>query len=127
MIGAAPCDRGVAQALRVSADTPASSRRWILAATILGSSMVFIDGTVVNVAVPTIQTRFSVSASDVQWVVEAYALFLSALLLAGGSMGDRYGRRRIFTIGIWLFAGASLWCGLATGFVELVIARALQG
>jgi EmrB/QacA subfamily drug resistance transporter len=129
MIGAtpAPCDRGVAQAPCASADAPPASRPWILAATIVGSSMVFIDGTVVNVAVPTIQSRFNVSASDVQWVVEAYALFLSALLLVGGSLGDRYGRRRLFAIGVWSFAAASLWCGLASTFTELVIARALQG
>jgi EmrB/QacA subfamily drug resistance transporter len=127
MIGAAPCDRGVAQGARICVPSPERSRRWILAATIVGSSMVFIDGTVVNVAVPTIQTSFDVSASAVQWVVESYALFLSALLLVGGSMGDRYGRRRIFSLGICVFAGASLWCGLASGFVELVIARAVQG
>jgi EmrB/QacA subfamily drug resistance transporter len=89
--------------------------------------MVFIDGTVVNVAVPAIQAQFNASAADVQWVVEAYALFLSALLLVGGSLGDRYGRRRVFILGTCVFALASLWCGLVSGLLELIIARALQG
>ena len=74
---------------------PAASRKWVLAATILGSSMAFIDGTVVNVALPTLQTSLNASLADVQWVVEAYALLLSAFLLVGGSLGDHYGRRRI--------------------------------
>src|ERR1700753_1779738 len=86
---------------------------WVLAATILGSSMVFIDGTVVNVALPALQSALNASVTDVQWVVEAYALFLAALLLVGGSLGDLYGRRRIFLFGVFLFAGASAWCGLA--------------
>ena len=129
MIGAAPapCDRGVAESTRAAGDAPPRSRPWILAATILGTSMVFIDGTVVNVAVPTIQVQFNTSAADVQWVVEAYALFLSALLLVGGSLGDRYGRRRMFAIGVCAFALASLWCGLASSLMELIIARGLQG
>jgi EmrB/QacA subfamily drug resistance transporter len=129
MIGAAPapCDRGIAESTRASGDAPPRSRPWILAATILGSSMVFIDGTVVNVAVPTIQVQFGASAAEVQWVVEAYALFLSALLLVGGSLGDRYGRRRTFAIGIGAFALASLWCGLASSLAELIVARGLQG
>jgi len=129
MIGAAPapCDRGVAECTRATEDAPSRSRPWILAATILGSSMVFIDGTVVNVAVPAIQAQFNASAADVQWVVEAYALFLSALLLVGGSLGDRYGRRRVFILGTCVFALASLWCGLVSGLLELIIARALQG
>src|SRR5262249_50934567 len=127
MIGAAPCDRAFVQSARAGAEGSSRSRHWILAATILGSSLVFIDGTVVNIAVPTIQARFNISANDVQWVVEAYALFLSALLLVGGSLGDHYGRRRVFTLGVCLFAAASLWCGFASGFSSLVIARALQG
>ena len=129
MIGAAPapCDRGIAESMRAAGDAPPRSRPWILAATILGSSMVFIDGTVVNVAVPTIQVQFNASAANVQWVVEAYALFLSALLLVGGSLGDRYGRRRMFTIGVCTFVLASLWCGLASSLTELIIARGLQG
>src|SRR5262250_3338743 len=76
---------------------------WVLAATILGSSMAFIDGTVVNVALPVLQTALKATVGDVQWVVEAYALFLAALILVGGSLGDSLGRRRIFALGIALF------------------------
>lgn len=101
--------------------------RWILLATILGSSMVFIDANVVNVALPRIQTDLNMDATSVQWVVEAYALFLAALILVGGSLGDRYGRKRIFAIGIALFAAASMWCGLSPNGTQLIVARAVQG
>src|SRR5215207_3563677 len=101
--------------------------RWILAATILASSMAFIDGTVVNVALPFLQTNLNATAIGIQWVVEAYSLFLSALLLVGGSLGDRYGRRRIFNIGVVIFAIASALCGFAANIEQLIIARALQG
>src|SRR5215469_11129995 len=101
--------------------------RWILVATILGSSMAFIDSTVVNVALPALQRGLQATASDVQWVVEAYALFLSSLILVGGALGDRYGRKRIFAIGIVLFALASAWCGLAQDTTQLIISRSLQG
>lgn len=101
--------------------------RWVLAATILASSMAFIDGTVVNVALPFLQTDLHATAIGIQWVVEAYALFLSALLLVGGSLGDRYGRRRIFDIGVVIFAIASAGCGLAANIEQLIIARAVQG
>ena len=101
--------------------------RWILAATILASSMAFIDGTVVNVALPFLQTNLHATAIGIQWVVEAYSLFLSALLLVGGSLGDRYGRRRIFNIGVVIFALASALCGLAGNIEQLIAARAVQG
>lgn len=101
--------------------------RWVLAATILASSMAFIDGTVVNVALPFLQTSLNATAIGIQWVVEAYALFLSALLLVGGSLGDRYGRRRIFNIGVIVFAIASAACGFAANIEQLIAARALQG
>ena len=101
--------------------------RWVLAATILASSMAFIDGTVVNVALPFLQTDLKATAIGLQWVVEAYALFLSALLLVGGSLGDRYGRRRIFDIGVVIFAIASAFCGFAANIEQLIIARAVQG
>src|SRR5688500_1905019 len=100
---------------------------WILAATILGSSMVFIDGTVVNVALPALQSDLNATVIDVQWVVEAYALFLAALLLTGGSLGDNLGRKRIYIIGVLLFALASIGCGLALNINQLIIARAVQG
>src|SRR5688572_29985810 len=105
----------------------ASHSRWVLAATILASSMAFIDGTVVNVALPALQKDLNATAIGVQWVVEAYALFLSALLLVGGSLGDHYGRKRVFLVGVTLFAAASAWCGLAPNIEQLIAARAVQG
>ena len=101
--------------------------RWILAATIVASSMAFIDGTVVNVALPFLQTNLKATAIGIQWVVEAYLLFLSALLLVGGSLGDRYGRRRIFNVGVVIFAVASALCGMAANIEQLIAARAVQG
>src|SRR5215211_1829253 len=101
--------------------------RWVLAATILASSMAFIDGTVVNVALPFLQTSLNATAIGIQWVVEAYSLFLSALLLVGGSLGDLYGRRLIFNIGVVVFAIASAGCGLAANIEQLIIARSVQG
>src|ERR1700757_2201652 len=86
---------------------------WILAATILGSSMAFIDGTVVNVALPAIQSGLHATITEVQWVVESYALFLAALLLTGGSLGDLYSRRKVFAAGVIIFSAASAWCGFA--------------
>ncbi|HYX31342.1 MAG TPA: MFS transporter [Pyrinomonadaceae bacterium] len=123
-----PCDEGALRA-RKAAGSPCGKlqRRWTLAATILGSSMVFIDGTVVNVALPALQSHLNASVTDVQWVVESYTLFLAALLLLGGSLGDRFGRKRIYVIGIALFALASIWCGLAPNISQLIIARAAQG
>ncbi|HEV3333091.1 MAG TPA: MFS transporter [Bryobacteraceae bacterium] len=100
---------------------------WILAATILGSSMAFIDGTVVNVALPALQSALHATLADVQWVVESYGLFLGALLLIGGSLGDLYGRRKIFAAGVVLFTVASAWCGLALNIRQLIVARGLQG
>jgi EmrB/QacA subfamily drug resistance transporter len=100
---------------------------WVLIATILASSMAFIDGTVVNVALPALQTVFHASATDIQWVVESYALLLASLLLLGGSLGDLYGRRKIFLYGVTLFAIGSSWCGLATSITSLIFARGLQG
>jgi EmrB/QacA subfamily drug resistance transporter len=89
--------------------------------------MAFIDGTVVNIALPALQQSLHATVVDVQWVIEAYSLLLSALLLLGGSLGDRYGRRRIFAIGVALFACASAWCGFARNVHELILARGLQG
>lgn len=99
----------------------------MLAATILGSSMAFIDGTAVNVALPALQEHLGATVAEVQWVVEAYALFLSALLLVGGSLGDRFGRRRIFLLGVAGFALASAGCGMAASPGQLIAARAVQG
>jgi EmrB/QacA subfamily drug resistance transporter len=105
---------------------PKTGRR-VLAATIVGSSLAFIDGTVVSVALPALAREFHAAGADVQWVVEAYALFLSALLLVGGSLGDTFGRRRVYAIGVVLFALASAACGLAPSVGWLVAARATQG
>src|SRR6059036_3917249 len=116
-----PCDEGVIRARPPVVPCARVSEPWILAATILGSSMAFIDGTVVNVALPALQKNLNATVIDVQWVVEAYALFLAALLLAGGSLGDHFGRKRIYTIGVSLFALASVWCGLAPNINQLII------
>ena len=124
--GQRPCDKAVI----LSGPCQDASRRygtWVLVATVLGSSMEFIDGTVVNVALPALQRSFGASGAQVQWVVEAYALFLSALLLVGGALGDRYGLRKIYTIGIVLFTVSSVWCGVAPTIGHLIAARALQG
>src|ERR1700734_2066867 len=110
-----------------SAPREKSARRYVLAPTILGSSMAFIDGTVVNVALPALQAAFHATAVDVQWVIESYALFLAALLLVGGSLGDRYGRRKIYLAGVVLFSAASAWCGMAPNIGHLIVARGIQG
>lgn len=121
-----PCDEAAILAAP-SVHSSVSCGSWVLAATILGSSMAFIDGTVVNVALPALQSALRATLSEVQWIVESYALFLAALLLVGGSLGDIYGRRKIFTLGTGLFAGASAWCGLAPNITHLIAARGLQG
>src|SRR5882757_8663287 len=95
--------------------------RWVLLATILGSAIAAIDGTVVGIALPTIGRDFDAPLSALQWVVTAYLMTLAGLLLVGGGLGDRYGRRRVFVIGVVWFAGASLLCGIAPN-VEILIA-----
>ncbi len=122
-----PCDEGVIRAAPDRRPCSQGVGAWVLAATILGSSMAFIDGTVVNVALPAIQASLNADVAALQWIVEAYALFLAALVLVGGSLGDRYGRRRIFSSGVMLFTLASLWCGFAPGATQLILARAVQG
>jgi len=104
-----------------------ASGRWIVAATVLGSSLVFIDGTIVAIALPVIQTGFHASAFDAQWVVEAYTLVLGALMLLSGALGDRYGRKRLFISGVVVFAIGSVLCGLAPSMPALIAARVLQG
>jgi EmrB/QacA subfamily drug resistance transporter len=103
------------------------SARWTLAAMIIGSSLTFIDGTVVNVAVPALQANLHATITDVQWVIEAYALFLGALILVGGSAGDQFGRKRIFLIGVVVFTVASALCGVSNSARALIAARAVQG
>ncbi|MGE7137826.1 DHA2 family efflux MFS transporter permease subunit [Luteibacter sp. NPDC031894] len=104
-----------------------SARRWTLVAAIVGSGMAFVDGTIVNVALPAIQQSLDATTADAQWVMEAYALLLSALLLVGGVLGDRFGRRRVFVMGTVVFTLASLACALSPSIGVLIGARALQG
>jgi EmrB/QacA subfamily drug resistance transporter len=122
-----PCDEGVILSRKSEAACVKAQGRWVLVATILASAMAFIDGTVVNVALPFLQQELNATAIDVQWVVESYLLFLSALLLVGGALGDRYGRRLVFLIGVIIFAVASVACGLSANITQLIIARAVQG
>ena len=111
------------------ADVPCQpdARLWVLTATILGSSLAFIDGTVVNVALPAVQANFHATVVDLQWVVESYGLFVGALILVGGSLGDLFGRRLIFVIGVAIFALASAACGAASNIHLLIISRSIQG
>jgi EmrB/QacA subfamily drug resistance transporter len=104
-----------------------SANRWTLVATILASSLTFIDANVVNVALPALQSDLHATITDVQWVIESYALFFGALILVGGSMGDQFGRKRMFLFGVAFFAVASVMCGLATSARVLIVGRALQG
>ena len=101
--------------------------RWVLLATVLGSALAFIDATVVNIALPSIGRDLNADAAGLQWTVNGYALSLAALVLLGGSLGDRFGRKRVFMIGIAWFAVASLLCGLAPSIGLLIAARVLQG
>ncbi len=122
-----PCERGEMQSGKATAFCSEEAKPWILAVTILGSSMAFLDSSVVNVALPAMQQALFASVTDMQWVINAYALLLGALVLTGGSAGDIFGRKKIFNAGIVLFAGASVWCGLAANVNQLIIARAVQG
>src|SRR5215218_742780 len=123
----APCDEGVIRAASAQMPGDGHAGGWVLAAAVLGSSMAFIDGTVVNVALPVLQRALRADVAGVQWVVEAYALLLSALLLVGGSLGDRWGRRRVFGAGVLVFGAASVLCGMAPSLPWLIAARAVQG
>ncbi|MGE5414246.1 MAG: DHA2 family efflux MFS transporter permease subunit [Syntrophomonadaceae bacterium] len=116
-----------APAARAPRSASTSSGRWVLVASVLGSSMAFIDGSVVSVALPVLQRELGASLSSAQWVVEAYQLLLSSLVLVGGALADRFGRRRIFVAGTIVFAGASLACGVSPGVAVLIVSRAAQG
>src|SRR5271165_4098780 len=122
-----PCDEAVIASRLAISPCGRKTGIWVLGATILASSMAFIDGTVVNVALPALQASFGATVVDVQWVVEAYGLTLAALILLGGSMGDLFGRRRMFLIGVAIFGIASLLCGIASNSRELILVRAAQG
>ena len=123
----APCDETALRSGVAEVPCEEEAKPWILIATILGSSMAFIDSTVVNVALPAIQASFQATVVDVQWVVESYGLFLSALILVGESLGDLFGDRLIFMVGVAIFSVASAGCGLASNIHQLIIARSIQG
>lgn len=122
-----PCDEGVVRSQPDVAYCGHSAGRWVLTAAILGSSITFIDGTIINVVLPVLQRELGATVIQAQWILEAYALMLASLILVGGSLGDHLGRRRIFSIGVLLFALASIWCGLAPSITQLIIARGAQG
>jgi MFS family permease len=122
-----PCDDSALQQRAPDTACSAARKRWVLAASILGSSLAFVDATVVNVALPAIQRDLGASVYQAQWVVESYALMLAALLLAGGALGDRLGRRRVFLLGVAIFGLASVACGLSQTVGQLIAARAVQG
>ena len=125
---ATPCDRAVvATAPAPRARRSPSAERWTLVATILGSSLAFIDSTVATVALPALAHRFNASAVAVQWVVVGYTLPLSALVLTGGAFSDRFGPRKVFSIGVLLFAAASAFCAGAQSLPQLLVARVAQG
>src|SRR5437762_1353089 len=114
-----PCEEGAILAGSDGAGAAPACGPWVLAAAVLGSSLTFIDGTAVNVALPALQSSLHATIGDLQWVVEAYGLFLAALLLTGGSLGDLYGHRRVFVTGVVLFTAASAWCGAAPTIGQL--------
>ena len=121
-----PCDQA---AIRAAASVPACAARrtWVLVAAVLGSSLAYIDESVVNVALPKLESDLHTTLAAMQWVINAYTLCMSALLLIGGATADQFGRRRVFLIGVAVFATASLVCGLAPQVRTLIAARALQG
>src|SRR5688500_14584506 len=122
------CDESVIRGAPAGeAICPEHAKPWVLAATIVGSSMAFIDTSVVNVALPAIQADLAAAVREAQWVVNAYMLMLGALLLVGGAAGDRFGRRRIFVIGVGVFTVASIACAWAPSVAALIAARAVQG
>ena len=123
---ARPCEAEAIRSARGDACT-ARQQRWVLAATILASTIAYVDELVVNVALPAIGRDLAASPADLQWVINAYTLCLAAFLLVGGAAGDRLGRRRVFIAGVALFGAASLGCGLSRAIAQLIAARAVQG
>ena len=124
---ARPCGEAAIRATRAAGNCAAGAKPWVLLATVLASSIAYVDESVVNVALPAIETGLAASVVVIQWLVNAYTLCLSAFLLTGGAAGDLFGRRRIFAAGIAIFAAASLWCGLSPNIAQLILARAIQG
>ena len=124
---ARPCAEAIIRLPQGPANCRGQQQHWVLAATILGSTMAYIDESVANVALPAIETGLGTTLAAMQWVINAYMLCLSVLVLIGGAAGDRFGRRRLFLIGVAVFAAASAACGLAPSIVSLIAARAAQG
>ncbi|WP_043159963.1 MFS transporter [Bradyrhizobium sp. Ai1a-2] len=123
-----PCDAGVIEATPAFDAALSQKRKWLtLVATVIGSSMALLDGSVVNIALPAIQQALNADAAATQWIINAYLLLLGALVLIGGSAADLYGRRRIFVLGIAVFTVASIICGLAPNIMVLIVSRAVQG
>src|SRR5260370_4716114 len=123
-----PCDAGIIRGTPAVAAALSQRRKQLAwAATILGSSLALIDGSVVNIALPAIQQALHANAASTQWIVNAYLLLLGALVLVGGSAADLYGRRRIFFLGIAIFTSASIACGLSPDITVLVVSRAVPG
>jgi EmrB/QacA subfamily drug resistance transporter len=122
-----PCEDAIIQSTSAAVPGPASAKPWVLIATILASSIANIDESVINVALPAIETDLATSIMTIQWLVNAYTLCLSALLLVGGASADQFGRRRFFIVGVSIFAASSLWCGIAPSLTQLISARAAQG
>ncbi len=122
-----PADECVIRSTACDAPVTPQAATWVLVATILGSGIASIDATAVNVALPTMQRNLHATAADLQWVIEAYSLFLASLILVGGSLGDRLGRRRVFAAGITIFTVASVACGSAPNVGFLILARCVQG
>lgn len=122
-----PCDEARAEVPGALVPCPRRDKPWVLATAILGSSLAFIEGSVVNLALPAMQSDFGASSAGLQWVINAYLLVLGAFMLTGGSLGDRYGLRRIFMTGTAIFGIAVTACGFAPSLALLTLARLVQG
>lgn len=127
MIRSQPCHEAAIRSARSTTTCPEQKKRWVLTVTVLASTMAYVDESVVNVALPAIETGLAAPVVVIQWLVNAYTLSLTALVLVGGAAGDRLGRRIIFVVGTGIFAAASIWCGLSTSAAQLILARAVQG
>src|SRR3954464_7047332 len=124
---ARPCDEAAIRSTAAAGGCSENAKPWVLAVTIMASTISYIDESVVNVALPTIEADLKASAAVTQWLVNAYMLSLTALVLVGGAAGDQLGRRRVFIAGTAIFAAASVWCGLSTNVASLILARVVQG